>query len=228
MVAVSGVSVNVGMLPRRSLFTLFLGAQMTQPLFYLSRSGVTVMSIRVPVTIGTDWDRQTRQGTWPTGVLLDVRLHYSTVWCRHTWTGYRWVNSSTTVAAQRKLVIHKSCPERRVSSPWTLSDYSYAIACIRLGILKLLQRTGTTVLSLLRLHCGTCRGAIIWAIVVHQDCSLKLCKIRHPNIIAAELQLLLFCGDVCVAVRKSTSSISKMETEQLSHHLFPWFFSLRF
>lgn len=138
MVAVSGVSVNVGMLPRCSLFTLFLGARMTQPLFYLSRSGVTVMSIRVPVTIGTDWDRQTRQGTWPTGVLLDVRLHYSTVWCRHTWTGYRWVNSSTTVAAQSKLVIHKSCPERRVSSPQTLSDYSYAIACIRLGNFKAL------------------------------------------------------------------------------------------
>lgn len=101
----------------------------------------TVTSVRVPVTTGTDWDRQTRQGTWPTGVLLGMHLHCSTGCCRHTWTGYKWANSSTAVAAQRKLVIHKSCPERRVSSPWTLSDYSCGIAFIKLCIFKLSQHT---------------------------------------------------------------------------------------
>lgn len=80
---------------------------------------------------------KTRHVTHRSFIRCALALQYSA--SRHSWTRYKWVNSSTTVAAQRKLVIHKSCSERRVSSPWTLSDYSYAIAFIELRILKLSQ-----------------------------------------------------------------------------------------
>lgn len=40
MVVLSGSNVNVGLLPSHLLFALFLSAQTTQPLLYLSRSWV--------------------------------------------------------------------------------------------------------------------------------------------------------------------------------------------
>jgi len=62
----SSSSINVGMLLSHLLFALFLGAQMAQPLLYLSRFESshldlsTVASIRIPITIGakTETDRQ--------------------------------------------------------------------------------------------------------------------------------------------------------------------------
>lgn len=154
MVAANGISVNVRMLP---LFTPSLGAQMTQPLLSLSRSRVTPFKLPHSGNCKSPCNNRhrlrqtdkTRHMTHRSFIRRALALQYSA--SRHSWTRYKWVNSSTTVAAQRKLAIHKSCPERRVSSPWTLSDYSYAIAFIELCILKLSQRA-----VLQCCHCYNC------------------------------------------------------------------------